>query len=97
MDPLLTYFEAKNRVISRQKEVMGDIDLGSLVSCLGSGSGAASSEPQVADDAPQEEEKVFCLLREFLDKYIGCYKACIQYMENVLSINRRSSKKRTSR
>ena len=59
MDPVSTYFESKNQIALKQMEVLGEMDLRSLLSELGgSGGGKSKGTSNQAEQAPVEEEVV---------------------------------------
>jgi hypothetical protein len=68
MDPLSTYFEVRNQISNKQSELIGDIDLKSLLSQMGTGGGGSVSKgPEVeAESADQEPEQVSSNERFFL-------------------------------
>lgn len=79
MDPLVTFIEVQKKIAEKQNELLGEIDLVSLQSKLGSGSSkSGSSGDSEAGDAAQEvveevtiyfyfiSSKIFSKLKKFL-------------------------------
>ena len=56
MDPLCTYFESRNQIASKQSEIIGDIDLKSLLSEMGS-SGGSKAKTTGSETESQEQEQ----------------------------------------
>jgi hypothetical protein len=72
MDPLYTYYDIKSQISEVQNSLLGDIDLNSLASQLGSGSGSSqSNQLNEAENNQEEEVEVLSIISRSKSKQVS--------------------------